>query len=135
MLNIFEYRNQFEDDYIDNVTEFDYLEVRLFTERSTTNEVYYMNKARREGNVCVSYRWEEQKRSTTNEACNQDYICEFLITYGGPTVRFTVDSRYPMAELFHSWGVDHSGNRKETIEVNKNVTNNFKQFIEDIYNA
>ena len=106
MENIFEYRNQFEDDYIDNVAEFDCLEARLFTERSITNE-----------------------------ACNQDYICEFLITYGGPTVRFTVDSRYGMGELYHSWAVDHSGNPKYTIEVSQNVTNNFKQFIEEIYNV
>jgi hypothetical protein len=104
MENIFEYRNDFEERYIDDVADFDCLEVRLFTERSTTNE-----------------------------PCNQDYICEFLITYGGPTVRFTVDSRYPMGELYHSWAVDHSDRPKYTVEVGKNVTNNFKDLIESMY--
>lgn len=103
MENIFEYRRYFENEYAD-LTEFDCLEIRLFTERSVTNE-----------------------------ASNQDYICEFLITYGGPTVRFTVDSRYPMAELFHSWGVDHDGIRKETIEISEGVTNGFKELIESMY--
>ena len=106
MTNIYEYCNDFENAYNDSLTEFECLEVRLFTERSITNE-----------------------------PCNQDYICEFLITYGGPTVRFTVDSRYPMAELFHSWGVDHDGNRKETIEVSREVTRNFFVYIEEIYNV
>lgn len=105
MENIFEYRDYFESEHQD-LSEFDCLEVRLFTERSITNE-----------------------------ACNQDYICEFLITYGGPTVRLTVDSRYPMAELFHSCGVDHDGNRKETIELSREVTRNFFVYIEEIYNV
>lgn len=103
--NIFEFCDYFESEHQD-LSEFDCLEVRLFTERSITNE-----------------------------ACNQDYICEFLMTYGGPTVRLTVDSRWDNADLFHSWGVDHDGNRKETIAVSTPTTKIFKEFIEQIYNV
>tara|TARA_Y100000361_G_scaffold117109_1_gene108168 strand:- start:398 stop:715 length:318 start_codon:yes stop_codon:yes gene_type:complete len=105
MENIFEYRDHFESEHLD-LSEFDCLDVRLFTERSITNE-----------------------------ACNQDYICEFLITYGGPTVRLTIDSRWTYGELFHSWGVDHDGNEKKTIEIGAEVTAYFKSFIEEIYNV
>ena len=105
MENIFVYRNYFENEYAD-LTEFDCLEIKFFAERNLTIDAW-------QGNL--------------------GYICEFLITYGGPTVRFTVDSRYTMGELFHSFGVDHSGNRKETIEVSQEVTNGFKEFVESVY--
>jgi len=103
--NIFMMREMYENDWRD-LSEFDCLEARLFTERSITSE-----------------------------ACNQDYIAEFLITYGGPTVRLTIDSRYSHGELFHSDGVDHNGNKKETVEISERITDNFKEFIEEIYNA
>lgn len=61
---------------------------------------------------------------------NGGYIAEFLITYGGPTVRLTIDERWNCGELFHSWGVDHDGNKKETVEISEEVTDNFKEFIE-----
>lgn len=103
--NIFIFREQREEEWQD-LSGFDCLEVRLFTERSITSE-----------------------------ACNQDYIAEFLITYGGPTVRLTIDSRYSHGELFHSCGVDYNGNQRETVEISERITNNFKEFIEEIYNA
>lgn len=104
-VNIFEYRNYREEEWQD-LSDFDCLEVRLFTERSTTIE-----------------------------ACNQDYIAEFLITYGGPTVRLTIDSRYTYGEILHSWAVDHDGNKKETVEISEEVTDNFKQLIEGVYSV
>lgn len=61
---------------------------------------------------------------------NGGYIAEFLITYGGPTVRLTIDSRYRYGELFHSWGVNYDGNKKDTVNISEEVTNNFKEFIE-----
>jgi hypothetical protein len=45
------------------------------------------------------------------------YIVEFLITFGGPTVRLTYDSRWAHAELMHSWGKDPNTNAdRQTIE-------------------
>ena len=99
--NIFKYLRYFENEH-ENLTDFDCLEIRLFTELRHTGEI-------------------------------KDYICEFLITYGGPTVRLTIDSRYTMGELFHSWGVDGSGNRKDTILVSQGVTDGFKELIESMY--
>ena len=61
---------------------------------------------------------------------NGGYIAEFLITFGGPTVRLTIDSRYRYGELFHSWGVNYDGNKKDTVNISEEVTNNFKEFIE-----
>ena len=64
---------------------------------------------------------------------NGGYIAEFLLTYGGPTVRLTIDSRWNCGELFHSWGVDSAGNKKQTINITKEVTDKFKELIESCY--
>lgn len=68
---------------------------------------------------------------TDNE--NGGYIAEFLITFGGPTVVLTIDERFRFGELFHSWAVDHNGNKKETVEISEEVTDNFKELLESCY--
>mgnify|MGYP003153483923 CR=1 FL=1 len=103
--NIFDYRNNLEEKWQD-LTDFDCLEVRLFVEHA---DPYRKN-----------HRF-------------QEYICEFLLTFGGPTVRLTIDSRWNCGELFHSWAVDHDGNKKETVDISEAVTDNFKDFIQNVY--
>ena len=105
MENIFEYRDYFENEHAD-LTEFDCLEIKFFAERNLTIDAW-------QGSL--------------------GYICEFLITFGGPTVRLTIDSRYTYGELFHSWGVDHDGNRFTTTGISEEVTNGFKELIESMY--
>ena len=73
------------------------------------------------------------KRINCPDDDRSSYIAEFLITYGGPTVRLTIDSRYTYGELSHSWGVDHDGNKFTTAGISEEVTDNFKQLIEGVY--
>ena len=49
---------------------------------------------------------------------NPGRIVEWLITYGGPTVRLQYDNRYNYGELYHSWGFNPFTGRDQTsIEV------------------
>jgi len=46
------------------------------------------------------------------------HIVEWLLGYGGPTVRLTYDTRWNRGELFHSWGADpRTGEPRDTIEI------------------
>ena len=52
-----------------------------------------------------------------NETCKRRVIVEILLTCGGPTVCLTWDSRWTVAELSHSWGVNaHTGAEQTVIE-------------------
>ena len=89
--------------------------------------------------VAVEYEWQDltdfdclEVRVFTDDI-NGGYIAEFLLTYGGPTVRLTIDERGNCGELFHSCGEDSAGNKKDTINITKEVTDNFKQLIESCY--
>lgn len=49
---------------------------------------------------------------------NRGTIVEWLIVYGGPTVRLQYDSRYNYGELYHSWGFNpHTGKPQTTVRV------------------
>ena len=46
------------------------------------------------------------------------HIAEWLLGYGGPTVRLTYDTRWNHGELMHSWGADpRTGEPRDRIEV------------------
>ena len=46
------------------------------------------------------------------------HIVEWLLGYGGPTVRLTYDTRWNHGQLMHSWGADpRTGEPRDTIEV------------------
>jgi len=46
------------------------------------------------------------------------HIVEWLLTYGGPTVRLTYDTRWNNGQLMHSWGADpRTGEPRDRIEV------------------
>ena len=64
---------------------------------------------------------------------NAQWIAELLITCGGPIVRVTIESRYMLGELFHSWGGTESGERRVTIELSEKLTSQLKEEIEAIY--
>ena len=64
---------------------------------------------------------------------NAEWIAELLITCGGPTVKVTVDSRWMLGELFHSWGGTESGEKRNTIELSEELTSQLKEEIEAIY--
>ena len=64
---------------------------------------------------------------------NAQWIAELLITCGGPLVRVTIDSRYRLGELFHSWGGTESGEKRTTVELSEELTSQLKEEIEGVY--
>ena len=42
---------------------------------------------------------------------------EFLLGYGGPTIRVEVDSRWDSATYLHSWGMDDNGKDCDRFEL------------------
>ncbi len=49
---------------------------------------------------------------------NPGVIVEWLLTYGGPTVRLQYDNRYNYGELYHSWGFNpFTGKPQTTLQV------------------
>ena len=74
-------------------------------------------------------------KQSTDEEAEKDphWIAELLITCGGPTVKVTVDSRSMLGELFHSWGGSVSGEKRTTIVLSVELTNQLKEEIEGIY--
>ena len=74
-------------------------------------------------------------KQSTDEETEKDphWIAELLITCGGPLVRVTIESRYMLGELFHSWGGTESGEKRNTIELSEELTSQLKEEIEAIY--
>ena len=74
------------------------------------------------------------EQSTNMEVLrNPHWIGELLITCGGPTVKVTVDSRWMRGELFHSCGGTYTGEKRNTIELSRELTSQLKEEIEGIY--
>ena len=71
--------------------------------------------------------WRHTRNSDT-------YIAEFLLGYGGPTVKIIVDSRYTCGEYHHSWGWNTFKNQEETMwHLSPDATEVLKNHIEEYH--
>ena len=62
--------------------------------------------------------WDRRPTSRDENHGAGGHIVEWLLGYGGPTVRLTYDTRWNNGTLTHSWGADpRTGEPRDTIEV------------------
>ena len=62
--------------------------------------------------------WDRRPTSRDENHGDGGHIAEWLLGYGGPTVRLTYDTRWNHGQLMHSWGADpHTGEPRDRIEV------------------
>jgi len=67
-------------------------------------------------NAVNNYDWIGEQLGLTIWTNSNGWKAEILITFGGPTVSISLDSRYETSTLHHSWGAKANGEAQTSTE-------------------